>query len=378
MLLRRFARHAVIARYVQLTTARAFALVAVTLAGLFSLLEFVEQLASVGQGHYHVRDAFIYVALTAPSRLMQVTPISILLGALLALGALARNAELTAMLSLGVPERMVVGSVLLLTLPVAAALFVMAEYVIPPAQQSAHERRETALSDSPGFHQPDRIWAHGDREYLHASGFARKGEPAGIDIYDFGTDGALLQLIHAERAVVQPDGTWLLQDVSRKQVQGEAFRTQRLASLPWHSFVSPRQLRLLSLPIDSIPPTVLYAQVFSHGRQQDTTRYDEEFWAKASIPLSVVAMIMISAPFVFGRVRTQSTGQRLAYGVGFGIVFSLVQQIIDHLGLLLRVSPAATAAGPSLAVIALAVYLLRDVYWPAQVPQGLRPDAASR
>ena len=158
----------------------------------------------------------------------------------------------------------------------------------------------------------------------------------------------------------------------------ERFRTDDLASLPWRSFVSPRQLRFLALPLDSIPPTVLYSQVFSRERQQqDPTRYDQELWAKASMPLAIVAMIMMSAPFVFGRVRTQSTGQRLAYGVGFGIVFSLVQQIIDHLGLLLKISPAMTATGPSLAVIALAVYLLRDVYWPGAFRQAVfqRPTA---
>ena len=105
--LRRWSGVALLTRYVQLTTIRAFALVAVTLAGLFTLLEFVEQLASVGEGQYHVRDALFYVVLTAPSRLMQVTPISMLLGALLALGGFARNAELTAMLGLGVPERRV-------------------------------------------------------------------------------------------------------------------------------------------------------------------------------------------------------------------------------------------------------------------------------
>ena len=362
--LRRLAGHALIARYVQLSTLRAFALVSVTLAALFSLLEFVEQLASVGEGRYHVRDALIYVALTAPSRLLQVTPISMLLGALLGLGGLARNAELTAMLSLGVPERRVVGAVLVLTVPIAAMLFLLAEYVIPPAQQLAHAQRETALSSLADPHARDTVWAHGGREYLHVDGFGASGEPIGINIYEFGADGSLARLTHAGRASIRSDGFWLLRDVSRKQVEDERFRTEQLGSLPWHSFVSPRRLRFLALPVDSIPPTVLYAQVFSRGRSaHDATRYDQEFWAKASVPLSVIAMIMISAPFVFGRVRTQSTGQRLAYGVGFGIVFSLVQQIIGHLGLLLGVSPALTATGPSIGIIALAVYLLRDVYW---------------
>ncbi len=364
MALSRLPGHSLLTRYVQLGTLRAFTLVAVTLDCLFSLLEFVDQLASVGEGHYHVRDAFIYVVLTAPGRLLKVIPISMLLGALLALGALARNAELTAMLSLGVAERRVIGAVLLLTLPVAALLFALSEYVIPPAQQLAHARREAALSAPENPQADDRVWVHAGREYLHVERFAALGEPVGIDIYAFAADGSLDRLVHAERARPQPDGTWTLLGVRVRRVADGRFTTDSLASSDWRPFVSPRQLRLLALPVDSIPPSVLYAQVFSGGDRQDVTRYDREFWAKADLPLSVVAMVMMAAPFVFGRVRTQSTGVRLAYGVGFGIVFSLVQQIIDHLGLLLRVSPAVTATGPSFGVIALALYLLRDVYWP--------------
>ena len=51
-------------RYIEATALRAIVLVAATLTTLFSLLEFVEQLASVGQGHYRVIDAFVYVVLT--------------------------------------------------------------------------------------------------------------------------------------------------------------------------------------------------------------------------------------------------------------------------------------------------------------------------
>ena len=378
MALSRLPGRGLLMRYVQLGTLRAFTLVAVTLDCLFSLLEFVDQLASVGEGHYHVRDAFIYVVLTAPGRLLKVIPISMLLGALLALGGLARNAELTAMLSLGVPERRVIGAVLLLTLPVAAVLFALSEYVIPPAQQLAHARREAALS-AQDPQAEDRVWVHAGREYLHVERFAALGEPVGIDIYAFAADGSLDRLVHAERARPRPDGTWTLLGVRVRRVADGRFTTDALASSDWRPFVSQRQLRLLALPVDSIPPSVLYAQVFSGGVRQDVTRYDQEFWAKADLPLSVVAMVMMSAPFVFGRVRTQSTGVRLAYGVGFGIVFSLVQQIIDHLGLLLRVSPAVTATGPSFGVIALALYLLRDVYWPglAHPPGPHPPDPQS-
>ena len=66
--------------YVRRSSVKSFALVAAALTGLLSLLELVEQLASVGQGHYRLEDALVYVALTAPGRFLQITPVSMLLG----------------------------------------------------------------------------------------------------------------------------------------------------------------------------------------------------------------------------------------------------------------------------------------------------------
>ena len=354
---------ALVSRYVEIAAFKAFALVAVALTGLFSLLEFVEQLAFVGQGQYGVADALSYVLLTAPSRMLQVIPVSMLLGSLLALGALARNAELTAMLSLGISESRIIGSVLKLTLPIVATLLLTTEFVIPPAQQLAQEQRAYALSSSASSHVDNSFWAQDDHQYLNVQQFGPGNVPLGIDIYAFESDGSLDSIIHADHAVIRSDGMWLLSIVSRKRIYASEFRTDHLASLPWRSFIPIRQIRFLILPLNSTPPVELYWYIRSlEQRHQNATRYEQELWTKASIPLSMVAMIMIAAPFVFGSTRAQSTGQHLTRGVGFGIVFSLSQQILGRLGLLLDLSPAVTALAPSLLVIVLAIYLFRNTH----------------
>ena len=358
--------------YVALATLRAFVITAVALTGLFSLLELVEQLALVGQGTYHVGNALIYVLLTVPSRFVQVAPISTLLGSLLGLGALARNSELTAMLSLGIPRGRIIGSVLATTVPVTAVLFLLAQFVIPTAQQWAHAGRSAALRSSTND-QGDSLWAQSGRQYLNVRRFEPDDTPMDIDIYTFGADNSLSSLVHAQKAQVRTDGTWLLRGVSRKRVEQSILKTEYLPALSWRSFLSTQQLRFLNLPMDSIPPTALYGHLFGLKQlHQDATRYEQEFWARVSIPFSIVAMIMAVSPFLFGVARLQSTGRTLTFGVGFGIVFSLVQQILNHLGLLLDFSPAAMALTPPLGVTALATYLLRPTRLPA--PPRTLPD----
>jgi lipopolysaccharide export system permease protein len=78
-----------------------------------------------------------------------------------------------------------------------------------------------------------------------------------------------------------------------------------------------------------------------------------------NLPLAMVAMILIAAPFVFGPAHTQGVGMRMMIGTMIGVVFSLIEQITTYLGLLLNLSPALTATAPSMVLMALGLYLLR-------------------
>lgn len=345
-------------RYIQAGATRAIGLVALALTGLFSLLEFVEQLASVGEGNYTVVNALTYVLLTAPSRLLQVLPVSMLLGCLLSLGNLARSSELTAMLSLGISERRIIGSVLWLIVPIVISLMLLMEFGIPPAQQLALEQRASALSSSPTRHA-DSFWAQRDRQYLNVQRFAPGDIPIGIDIYSFRIDGGMDTIIHAATAVIRPDGTWLLTDVARKSVRAMQIKTEHFATLSWHSFVSPRQIRFLMLPPGSLPPIDLYRHIRDLPPDQTATRYEQELWAQLTLPLSLIAMTIAAVPFIFGSHRDRNSGRDFASGVGVGVVFSLAEEISGRLGLLTGLSAAVAAITPAMLTIVISIYLFR-------------------
>lgn len=347
-------------RYIGAAALRAMLLVAAALTALFSLLEFVEQLSSVGQGTYSLGDAMSYVLLTTPSRLLQVAPVAILLGSLLALGVFARNSELIAFQSVGISKLRIMGAVLKLAIPIVVVLFLMAEFVIPPAQQRAQLDRTYALAAATPLRGDTSFWARGDHEYLNVQRFDSAASAEDIDIYAFADDGSLTSFVHAERADIDPDGTWSLHDVVQKRADGAEFVTEHLDTLNWTSFVSTAQVRFLMLPPEAMPPIALYRYVRELARRHEQAiRYDQELWRKISIPLSIVAMILITGPFVFGPPRAQSTGRQMTIGAIFGIVFSLCQQIAGHLGLLLDLNPMVASLAPSLLLIALSLHLFR-------------------
>jgi lipopolysaccharide export system permease protein len=346
-------------RYIQMVTLRAFVLVAVGLTALFSLLEFVDQLAFVGQGQYRLADAAAYTALLGPARFMQVTPIAMLLACLLGLGGLAKHSELTALQGIGLSEARIIAAVLRLVVPIVVVLFLLAQFVVPTTRQMAQERRTAALASATETDdQGQAFWAHGDQQFLSVRRFRTETQAEEVDIYRFAADGSMTLYLHAARAKIGTDDVWTLEDVTRKDVVADQFSTRHLDSMAWHAFLSSRQIRFLSLPPESVPPVALYRYIQDLKRHHlPAMRYEQELWARISMPFAMLALIACAAPFVFGPPRSQNVGLRMAIGVAIAIVFSLGQEITSRLGLLFDLNPALTALTPSILLMMSAAYV---------------------
>ena len=83
---------------------KCFLLVIIILAAVFSLIEFLSQLDDVGKGMYRLGDALIFVAFSLPRCLIDLMPVSAMLGGTIALGLLADHRELLAMQVAGISE----------------------------------------------------------------------------------------------------------------------------------------------------------------------------------------------------------------------------------------------------------------------------------
>lgn len=361
-------------RYIGRTVLRAFLLIIAGLTSLFSLLVFVEQLSFVGQGQYRIKDALAYTILTAPDRLLQLAPVCMLLAALLGLGSLARGSELTGLRSFGVSEARIILAVIKLCGPVVLVLFLIAQFIIPPAQLKAQREQATALGNAlPGLSNGG-FWAEKDRVFLNVQRFAGGDTLQGINLYRINPDGTLQSAIQADQARIAPDGSWALTGIIRAQVQNGQITTDQPARLVWTPFLSTQQLRLLAMPPQTMPPVALYAYVRQLKQEHAQARlYEQIFWSMVAIPISLIGMALIAAPFVFGPQRSGSAGRQILIGALLGIVFLLVQQITGYLGLLLDFNPAFSALAPSLALLALGAWLLarghEHLAQPFRLPQ---------
>ena len=122
----------ILARYLVRTIVGHTILVMLVLLALSGLYLFISQQDDIGQGTFGVDDAFMFALLNLPQYAFDLLPIASLIGALLALGNLARSLELIVVRAAGVSTLRIgmwVGTAGLLLMLMTA---VIGEFIAPP------------------------------------------------------------------------------------------------------------------------------------------------------------------------------------------------------------------------------------------------------
>lgn len=349
-------------RYIGLTLARSYVLALFALLAVFSIFAFVDELEDLGKGRYRLQDAALFLLLTTPRRLIDLAPVTALLASLTGLGALAGGRELVAMQAAGVSPLRLGWSALRPGLLFLAGVVALGQFVAPPLDRVAHVSRAQALSATVAIQSEHGFWSRAGHRFLRVRDIRRNGVLGGVEIYEFDEQGRLRRFTHAQRADIGVGRAWRLTDVVQKDFEPGGIVRRQLPVLDWDAFLSAEQVDLLALPPSVFSFSDLYRYVrYLRASGQDSASHELALWQKASMPLAVGAMTLLSVPFVLGVMRVASTGQRMMIGSLVGVAFHLASQISARLGLLLNLSPAVTALAPVLVVLAVTVWRFRRI-----------------
>ena len=350
----------VIDRYIALHTISGILLVLSLFIVLFSLMELLSEINDIGKGNYQMGDAFIFVVLTVPKRIVDLLPVCVLLGSIIALGVLADRFELVAMQSSGISELRICWSVLS-----AGAVFMimgilMAQFVAPPLDQKARVRRSQAIYGKGIMMTKGGFWTRHGRSFIHVGQIIADGQAAEVDIYEYDKVRRLRRFIHAREASILDNQQWVLKDIQEKTFTNIGMLSQQQQSYTLDKFLSPEQVGILELPPDSLSLSDLYDYVRGlEKRGQNAERYALSFWQKLSLPLTILVMMMVALTFIFGHSRNVTAGQRIIVATTVGIVLYLINQVAGHLGLLFDLHPALTTLVTAMVILGISLWLLR-------------------
>ncbi len=347
-------------RYIGSSFLRSFGLIICILLVLFSFFELLTQLDDIGKGSYQVSDVIIFIGLTLPRRMLDLMPVSTLLGAIIALGLLADHRELLAMQAGGVSARRICLSALATGSILMLITLLLAELVVPPMDELARTRRALALSDTGVTVTKQGFWARRGDSYIHVGKTLYGGAATDVDIYETDAQGRLAKFTHAQEAKILDNHQWLLRGITLKTFSDRGIATRQMASLSLDSFLSSDQVDILELPASSLSASDLYRYIRAMQESgQNADRYALALWRKVSLPLTTGAMILLALPFIFGSSRRVTAGKRIVLGSFVGIALYFADQLAVHLGLLLSLQPVITAMAPVLLISGIAMWQLR-------------------
>lgn len=351
-------------RYIGLALARSALLVILVLLPLFTLLDLVKQLDEIGTGNYKLLDALIYEVFLMPTYLLSLIPFTALLGTSMALGGLAHTNELTAMRAAGFSiQRIGLATLKSGTLFILFAFIVM-EWIAPPLHQQAIQRQSLALSGGELLVEKHGTWIHQGNQFINIRNKHEGYTLADIHIFEFDPEKPQLQFyLHADQAQMKNGMQWLYKNLIIKNYLGGDVFTQYEAERVQESYLTEKQLSVMEQPITSLSPTGLYQYLeYLRASEQATERFEMVFWQKATLPITVIIMMLCSFPFVFGSLRSSSAGKRILLATITGFAFHLFSQSLVNLGLMLDINPLLTTLAPIIAFPLLAAALMRRAF----------------
>lgn len=338
------------------------------LLSLFAFLALSDALWDVGKGTYELVDALLVVAYTLPTLAVDLLPVTVLLGGLLGLGALANNLELIAMRAIAMSPMRIAAPIVKLSVALIVIVMLLQTLVIPQAEFKAAQLRAktliepslVGLEEEPGVGVNSEFWTRSKGQFIRIGLVQPDRSLAGVEIYQFDAQGNLTKMLQTPTAELLQDNTWLLHKVRETQLGDTHSQTEFKDTLLWGALLSEEQTRTLITPASSLAPMDLWKFI---QRLEENNMNSESsrimFWKQMSIPLGLLGMALLAIPFLLGSVRSVPVGQRVAMGGLVGVTYYLVQQISGHLAGILHWNAALIVMAPALVILGIAVFLLK-------------------
>jgi len=350
----------IIDRYIERNFLSGVIIVLAILLPLFGFLTLSEELEAAGKGTFTSFDALLVVGYTLPRLMLDLLPVTALLGVLIGLGAMANHLELIVINAFGYSSRRTAWPVIKVTVGMILIVLLVQFFVMPKFELNAALVRSKATAQTTIVGNDSEFWTRSGRQFIRIGEVTRFGSRMrDVEIFELGDDGALQELVQAATADILNDGQWLLEDVSTTDFSTAEVREQRVDRKIWESFLSAQQTSSLVVPVAAMAPLDLYRYIrMLEENDLDTQRYRVIFWQNLSIPVGLLAMSLLGVPFLIGSVRSVPVGQRAAIGGCVGILFYLSERMMGQLATLYNLPPALAALAPDVLLLVLAVVIL--------------------
>ena len=360
-------------RYLAREIYRSCAVVLMALLGLFTFFALVDDLDNVGDKFSMM--ALLYMqALAIPTRLYDLLPIGLLIGAILALAGLAQRNELVILRVSGVSGMRLLRMLWIVTIPLMIGAALLSEYVTPWAEMKSGEANLMFRGKAGGDRLNSGYWfkeptANGGTRIINIAALQGDGQVSGVTLYEFKKDLTLSVLSTAPNGLFA-HGDLVLKDVSETRLDDNAAETLADARPPKNppavvvkvpertvdtTLSAERLLARVLTPERMSIVTLLDYVDYLRNNQLQYGRQVVALWRKLAYPFTLLVMITIAAPIGLMQTRRGGVGAKVFIGILLGVGFFMLNQLALNVGMLGKWPAWLTALGPNIGAMIVAL-----------------------
>ncbi|WP_303579339.1 LPS export ABC transporter permease LptG [Amphritea sp. 1_MG-2023] len=344
-------------RYIGLQVLLSILVVMLIIVGLDFLFRVIDEMSELNEG-YTLWIMLGYSVLNMPAAFYEFLPLGCLVGCLLGLGALASGSELTVMRAAGVSVWRLVKMVLKPIIVLSLLALMIGEYVAPYSGTLSESIRAQHLNRGT-ISARTGVWHREGGEYIHINVVTPDGDIQGVTRFMLAEDSQLIYNSYAQSGHYE-QGSWLLHEVVETQFLENETQTQLHDTLPWNIELTPQRLKVLMVKPKEMSTSELYRySQYLDDQELDNDRYMQSFWRKVFQPLAIIGLVLVAVSFIFGSLRSVSSGQRIITGVVVGMVFKISQDILAPVSSLYSIDPIWSALVPILICMSLGGWLIK-------------------
>ncbi|MDB6099183.1 MAG: hypothetical protein JWN58_1886 [Gammaproteobacteria bacterium] len=304
-------------------------------------MTFISQQGDIGVGSYSAADAFLFTLLNSPQQAFELLPIGALIGALMGLGHLASGSELVVTRASGVSVWRIAWPVGLAGISLAVIMFGIGEYAAPSMAQFAKREKTTLKLADVSFAGTSSAWVKDGNRILRVQTGEVDRAFGGVSVFELDGPTRLRSIQRAARISVADPGRWSLHNVATSRFEKDKIEGETVNELSLRSTVNPEFLGLAATEPGMLTLHGL-ASYIDHLRRNnlDSRLYQIGYWSRIARLFAVVVVTLLALPFVFGPLRTTGAGTRTVIGVLLGVVFFLIERVVENGGQLFNVNPA--------------------------------------
>jgi lipopolysaccharide export system permease protein len=346
-------------RYIGKQVIAASLLILLILTSLRSLFSLLDEMGDIGTGSYQLSDALLFIGLMIPERLLEFFPMSVLIGALFAMGSLAQHSELTVMRAAGMTTWRIAGSTIKASAVLMLCVILVSEWLAPVTTKSASQLRTVAISSGELSLSQSGLWAKQGNRIIQILSIVNDSELKGVTIFQLSEAGAVQKIVQAKTAN-QVQGMWQLAEVTEIEFLSQQIITQNFDSKTWDMPLNSNQIESLTIPADSLNLLGLIDYIeYLKSNRLSSAEYELAAWKKIFQPFAIVVMMFLAVSFVFGPMRSVTMGARILTGIILGFGFHLANQSFGPVSLVYNFPPVLGALLPLILFAGMAWWLMR-------------------